>query len=71
MTSHPISLSAVWSSGMIPASGAGGPGFDSRNSPYLLVQYSSADSKMLGPYRDTAATAGMIDNSDVDRKCGY
>ena len=24
---------AVWSSGMIPASGAGGPGFDSRNSP--------------------------------------
>ena len=24
---------AVWSSGMIPASGAGGPGFNSRNSP--------------------------------------
>ena len=24
---------AVWSSGMIPTSGAGGPGFDSRNSP--------------------------------------
>ena len=24
---------AVWSSGMIPASGAGGPGFDPRNSP--------------------------------------
>ena len=27
---------AVWSSGMIPASGAGGPGFDSRNSPSFL-----------------------------------
>ena len=26
---------AVWSSGMIPASGAGGPGFDPRNSPSL------------------------------------
>ena len=28
--------SAVWSSGMIPASGAGGPGFDSRNSPFRI-----------------------------------
>ena len=28
---------AVWSSGMIPASGAGGPGFDPRNSPVFLV----------------------------------
>ena len=27
---------AVWSSGMIPALGAGGPGFDSRNRPFLL-----------------------------------
>ena len=26
---------AVWSSGMIPASGAGGPGFDPRNSPNI------------------------------------
>ena len=29
---------AVWSSGMIPASGAGGPGFDPRNSPFFFVQ---------------------------------
>jgi hypothetical protein len=28
---------AVWSSGMIPASGAGGPGFDPRNSPVLIL----------------------------------
>ena len=28
---------AVWSSGMIPASGAGGPGFDPRNSPRSCV----------------------------------
>ena len=26
-------LAALWSSGMIPASGAGGPGFDSRSGP--------------------------------------
>ena len=29
----PATHLAVWSSGMIPASGAGGPGFNSRNSP--------------------------------------
>ena len=28
---------AQWSSGMIPASGAGGPGFKSRLSPKLLL----------------------------------
>ena len=27
---------AVWSSGVIPASGAGGPGFNSRNSPWFM-----------------------------------
>ena len=32
---------AVWSSGMIPASGAGGPGFDSRNSPLLGTKRSN------------------------------
>ena len=32
-----MKLSAVWSSGMIPALGAGGPGFDSRNSPFLFA----------------------------------
>ena len=34
--------SAVWSSGMIPASGAGGPGFDPRNGPFSV-----ADIKLL------------------------
>ena len=28
---------AVWSSGMIPASGAGRPGFDFRNSPVMFL----------------------------------
>ena len=28
---------AVWSSGMIPASGAGGHGFDSRNAPFIFL----------------------------------
>ena len=28
-------IAAVWSSGMIPASCAAGPGFDSRNSPVI------------------------------------
>ena len=33
LSSHKL---AVWSSGMIPASGAGGPGFDPRNSPAIV-----------------------------------
>ena len=28
-----VCVSGVWSRGMIPASGAGGPGFNSRNAP--------------------------------------
>lgn len=28
---------SVWSSGMIPASGAGGPGFESRNGPEVSL----------------------------------
>ena len=32
---------AVWSSGMIPASGAGGPGFDPRNSPLIFATLKS------------------------------
>lgn len=31
---RPITV-ATWSSGMIPASGAGGPGFNSRSGPYF------------------------------------
>ena len=27
---------SIWSSGMIPASGAGGPGFESRNGPKTI-----------------------------------
>lgn len=27
----------TWSSGMIPASGAGGPGFNSRSAPLIFV----------------------------------
>ena len=30
--------SSVWSRGMIPALGAGGPGFDSRNGPFASEQ---------------------------------
>jgi hypothetical protein len=36
MMLHHFCALAVWSSGMIPASGAGGPGFDPRNSPVVL-----------------------------------
>lgn len=32
-------LVSIWSSGMIPASGAGGPGFESRTGPFVLLQY--------------------------------
>lgn len=31
-----FATSGVWSSGMIPASGAGGPGFNSRSGPYFF-----------------------------------
>ena len=30
---------ACWSSGMIPALGAGGPGFDSQTSPYVYFEH--------------------------------
>ena len=42
---------AVWSSGMIPASGAGGPGFDSRNSP---LPYRCARSRVPFPEQPSA-----------------
>ena len=34
-----IEYQSVWSSGMIPASGAGGPGFDSRNRPKISFSF--------------------------------
>ena len=34
---------ACWSSGMIPASGAGGPGFNSQTSPSFLLANSLRD----------------------------
>lgn len=36
------SAPAVWSSGMIPASGAGGPGFDPRNGPFDVFLFLGA-----------------------------
>ena len=36
---------AQWSSGMIPASGAGGPGFKSRLSPIFLLSFEMQDTK--------------------------
>ena len=38
-----LSSVAQWSSGMIPASGAGGPGFKSRLSPSLFFRYTIAN----------------------------
>ena len=36
-TYHSRPIVALWSSGMIPASGAGGPGFDPRQSPHFYI----------------------------------
>ena len=41
-----ILVVSVWSSGMIPASGAGGPGFKPRNGP-LLLHYHKHSTSLL------------------------
>ena len=43
-----ISL-AVWSSGMILASGARGPGFNSQNSPYVKLNLNGPTLNLNGP----------------------
>ena len=39
--SNEFIIAAQWSSGMIPASGAGGPGFKSRLSPKIFATFPS------------------------------
>ena len=39
---------ATWSSGMIPASGAGGPGFNSRSGPYFVKNRKISIERMIG-----------------------
>ena len=34
---------AVWSRGMIPRLGRGGPGFEPRNSPFLILEKAGTD----------------------------
>ena len=36
MHAHQLAIVACWSRGMIPALGAGGPGFKSRTGPILI-----------------------------------
>ena len=43
-------LSGAWSSGMIPVLGTGGPVFDSRCSPIVLIFYVSSLFKLLSCY---------------------
>lgn len=41
----------TWSSGMIPASGAGGPGFNSRSTPYFWDIYAIATYQLNYKYK--------------------
>ena len=57
-----VDAKAVWSSGMIPASGAGGPGFDPRNSPVFLVPKHSLGPKLMriGHLRVVEGACGVV-----------
>ena len=59
---HAASASAAWSSGMILASGARGPGFNSRSSPYAHSQYHSAPEKVVTLNLQAARSQGCGDS---------
>ena len=47
-----------WSSGMIPASGAGGRGFDSRITPRFVCFCSERDQKKVLPFEPLPSQSG-------------
>ena len=63
-----MSYLAVWSSGMIPASGAGGPGFDPRNSPLCVSLFRGRI--LVRPCFEVAAAllAQWLERAAVNRK---
>ena len=59
---------AVWSSGMIPASGAGGPGFDPRNSPIYRARINLLEHVNVLVAEAMALLAQWLERAAVNRK---
>jgi hypothetical protein len=57
----PHSQLSVWSRGMIPASGAGGPGFDPRNGPFSLLECCFCPCSRPPPLVGRDTTLSMVD----------